>query len=132
MREPRTEISRRRRREKDGGRRFCPLVFFFYMQVLGSSRFVSPIKLHRVLPAVRLEASAVAAMPGDNAVTTRPVLLFRQLFEKESSTYTYLVADTAHPDRPAVVIFGNSLFCSVFFFFFHFSAVNGISTDVWR
>jgi sulfur dioxygenase len=87
------------------------------MQVLGSSRFVNPIKLHRVLPAVRLEASAVAAMPGDNAVTTRPVLLFRQLFEKESSTYTYLVADTAHPDRPAVVIFGNSLFCSVFFFF---------------
>jgi hypothetical protein len=84
------------------------------MQVLGSSRFVNPIKLHRVLPAVRLEASAVAAMPGDNAVTTRPVLLFRQLFEKESSTYTYLLADTAHPDRPAVVIFGNSLSCSVF------------------
>ncbi|KAH9573173.1 hypothetical protein CY35_02G191900 [Sphagnum magellanicum] len=74
------------------------------MQVLGSSWFVNPIKLHRVLPAVRLEASAVAAMPGDNAVTTRPVLLFRQLFEKESSTYTYLIADTAHPDRPAVLV----------------------------
>ncbi len=108
------------------------LLFFFYMQVLGSSWFVNPIKLHRVLPAVRLEASAVAAMPGDNAVTTRPVLLFRQLFEKESSTYTYLIADTAHPDRPAVVIFGNSLFCSVFFFFFFISVVNEISTDVWR
>lgn len=30
-------------------------------------------------------------------------LLFRQLFEKESSTYTYLLADVADPDRPAVV-----------------------------
>ncbi|RZR88203.1 hypothetical protein BHM03_00015733 [Ensete ventricosum] len=29
--------------------------------------------------------------------------LLRQLFEKESSTYTYLLADLAHPDKPAVV-----------------------------
>jgi len=29
--------------------------------------------------------------------------LFRQLFEKESSTYTYLLADVADPDKPAVV-----------------------------
>ncbi|URD76544.1 hydroxyacylglutathione hydrolase 3, partial [Musa troglodytarum] len=29
-------------------------------------------------------------------------LLFRQLFEKESSTYTYLLADLGHPDKPAV------------------------------
>ncbi|XP_030517797.2 persulfide dioxygenase ETHE1 homolog, mitochondrial-like [Rhodamnia argentea] len=31
-------------------------------------------------------------------------LLFRQLFEKESSTYTYLLADVSHPDKPAVLI----------------------------
>lgn len=31
-------------------------------------------------------------------------LLFRQLFEKESSTYTYLLADVAHPDKPAVLV----------------------------
>ncbi|URD76546.1 hydroxyacylglutathione hydrolase 3, partial [Musa troglodytarum] len=31
-------------------------------------------------------------------------LLFRQLFEKESSTYTYLLADLGHPDKPAVLI----------------------------
>ncbi|CAJ1957830.1 unnamed protein product [Sphenostylis stenocarpa] len=31
-------------------------------------------------------------------------LLFRQLFEKESSTYTYLLADTSHPDKPALLI----------------------------
>ncbi|EXB52095.1 Hydroxyacylglutathione hydrolase 3 [Morus notabilis] len=31
-------------------------------------------------------------------------ILFRQLFEKESSTYTYLLADVSHPDRPALLI----------------------------
>ncbi|KAH9779573.1 persulfide dioxygenase ETHE1-like [Citrus sinensis] len=31
-------------------------------------------------------------------------LLFRQLFEKESSTYTYLLADVNHPDKPALTV----------------------------
>ncbi|OEL29336.1 Persulfide dioxygenase ETHE1-like protein, mitochondrial [Dichanthelium oligosanthes] len=31
-------------------------------------------------------------------------LLFRQLFEKESCTYTYLLADVADPEKPAVLI----------------------------
>ncbi|KAM3248534.1 persulfide dioxygenase ETHE1, mitochondrial isoform X1 [Capsicum annuum] len=31
-------------------------------------------------------------------------LIFRQLFEKESSTYTYLLADSFHPDKPALLI----------------------------
>ncbi|KAM7495354.1 hypothetical protein LguiB_029963 [Lonicera macranthoides] len=31
-------------------------------------------------------------------------LLFRQLFEKESSTYTYLLADTSHPEKPALLV----------------------------
>ncbi|CAK8534873.1 unnamed protein product [Lathyrus sativus] len=31
-------------------------------------------------------------------------LLFRQLFEKESSTYTYLLADASHADKPALLI----------------------------
>lgn len=35
--------------------------------------------------------------PGSNK------LLFRQLFEKESSTYTYLLADLSHSDKPALV-----------------------------
>ncbi|KAL3323226.1 hypothetical protein AABB24_040378 [Solanum stoloniferum] len=30
--------------------------------------------------------------------------IFRQLFEKESSTYTYLLADSLHPDKPALLI----------------------------
>ncbi|XWS10814.1 hypothetical protein CRYUN_Cryun38cG0030200 [Craigia yunnanensis] len=33
-----------------------------------------------------------------------PKLLFRQLFEKESSTYTYLLADFSHHDKPALLI----------------------------
>ncbi|KAL2228786.1 UNVERIFIED_CONTAM: Pentatricopeptide repeat-containing protein, mitochondrial [Sesamum indicum] len=31
-------------------------------------------------------------------------LLFRQLFEKESSAYTYLLADASHPDKPALLV----------------------------
>ncbi|KAK1320437.1 hypothetical protein QJS10_CPA03g00629 [Acorus calamus] len=31
-------------------------------------------------------------------------LLFRQLFEKESSTFTYLLAYVGHPDRPALLV----------------------------
>ncbi|KAL2943410.1 Persulfide dioxygenase ETHE1-like protein mitochondrial [Bienertia sinuspersici] len=30
--------------------------------------------------------------------------LFRQLFEKDSSTYTYLLADVSHPQKPALLI----------------------------
>lgn len=30
--------------------------------------------------------------------------MFRQLFEKESSTYTYLLADASHPQKPALLI----------------------------
>ncbi|XP_060209423.1 persulfide dioxygenase ETHE1 homolog, mitochondrial-like [Lycium barbarum] len=33
-----------------------------------------------------------------------PKLIFRQLFEKESSTYTYLLADSSHPEKPALLI----------------------------
>ncbi|KAK4714626.1 hypothetical protein R3W88_020533 [Solanum pinnatisectum] len=33
-----------------------------------------------------------------------PKLVFRQLFEKESSTYTYLLADPSHPQKPALLI----------------------------
>ncbi|XP_059662794.1 persulfide dioxygenase ETHE1 homolog, mitochondrial [Cornus florida] len=36
--------------------------------------------------------------------TTSPKLLFRQLFEKDSSTFTYLLADTSHPEKPALLV----------------------------
>ncbi|OWM88550.1 hypothetical protein CDL15_Pgr002317 [Punica granatum] len=38
------------------------------------------------------------------STTASPKLLFRQLFEKDSSTYTYLLADVSHPDKPALLI----------------------------
>jgi sulfur dioxygenase len=44
-------------------------------------------------------AAAAVAQSG-----AAPKLLIRQLFEKESSTYTYLLADVGHPQRPAMLI----------------------------
>jgi hypothetical protein len=55
----------------------------------------------------------VAAYSAGSAAGRR--LLFRQLFEKESSTYTYLLADVADPDKPAVVSL--SVHCFRFGFF---------------
>lgn len=44
-------------------------------------------------------------MASYNTVSSQPPkLLFRQLFEKESSTYTYLLADVSHPDKPALLV----------------------------
>lgn len=41
---------------------------------------------------------------GTSASPSPSRFLLRQLFEKESSTYTYLLADLAHPDKPAVLV----------------------------
>ncbi|KAL8512386.1 hypothetical protein ACS0TY_018754 [Phlomoides rotata] len=41
---------------------------------------------------------------GSDSYSTSSKLLFRQLFEKESSTYTYLLADASHPDKPALLV----------------------------
>ncbi|XP_009786993.1 persulfide dioxygenase ETHE1 homolog, mitochondrial-like [Nicotiana tabacum] len=43
-------------------------------------------------------------MTSSSAQSTPSKLLFRQLFEKESSTYTYLLADALHPEKPALLI----------------------------
>ncbi|XP_020265157.1 persulfide dioxygenase ETHE1 homolog, mitochondrial-like isoform X2 [Asparagus officinalis] len=50
--------------------------------------------------AMRFEAASATASP----YSTASRLLFRQLFEKESSTYTYLLADLRHPQKPAVLL----------------------------
>ncbi|KAF5731341.1 persulfide dioxygenase ETHE1 mitochondrial-like [Tripterygium wilfordii] len=57
--------------------------------------------------AGRYSAPYVAAYTtssGDASPLKDNKLLLRQLFEKESSTYTYLLADVAHPDKPALLI----------------------------
>lgn len=51
----------------------------------------------RLLPALAMAAYSSGSCAGRR-------LLFRQLFEKESSTYTYLLADVGDPEKPAVLI----------------------------
>ncbi|ERN09194.1 persulfide dioxygenase ETHE1 homolog, mitochondrial [Amborella trichopoda] len=53
----------------------------------------------------RFENKAYSGMEGYSTFRGESSkLLFRQLFEKESSTYTYLLADISHPQRPALLI----------------------------
>ncbi|XP_050384481.1 persulfide dioxygenase ETHE1 homolog, mitochondrial [Argentina anserina] len=49
-------------------------------------------------------AMAVSSYTTSSHSSSSPKLLFRQLFEKDSSTYTYLLADVSHPDKPALLI----------------------------
>ncbi|KAM3331552.1 hypothetical protein ACQJBY_027489 [Aegilops geniculata] len=51
-------------------------------------------------PISPLPALAMAAYGTGACADSK--LLFRQLFEKESSTYTYLLADVGDPEKPAV------------------------------
>lgn len=52
---------------------------------------------------VPVTASVRSSPMGSASYATSSALLFRQMFEKESCTYTYLLADASHPDRPALV-----------------------------
>ncbi|KAL1537618.1 Polypeptide N-acetylgalactosaminyltransferase 3 [Salvia divinorum] len=47
---------------------------------------------------------AFGSRMGPASYTTSSRLIFRQMFEKESSTYTYLLADASHPDKPALLV----------------------------
>nr|CAD1823791.1 unnamed protein product [Ananas comosus var. bracteatus] len=62
---------------------------------------LSPASLLRAAGASRSRFRAMASYSSGSGKPQR--LLFRQLFEKESSTYTYLLADLGHPEKPAVV-----------------------------
>ncbi|KAJ7960645.1 persulfide dioxygenase ETHE1-like, mitochondrial [Quillaja saponaria] len=59
-----------------------------------------------VLPLINRSRSRLMAKCAYTTAFEPPgkKLLFRQLFEKESSTYTYLLADVTHPDKPALLI----------------------------
>ncbi|XP_052208560.1 persulfide dioxygenase ETHE1 homolog, mitochondrial isoform X2 [Diospyros lotus] len=54
------------------------------------------------LPIVSVSRSRMACYA--TLASQSPKLLFRQLFEKESSTYTYLLADASQPERPALLV----------------------------
>ncbi|KAG6790343.1 hypothetical protein POTOM_006492 [Populus tomentosa] len=72
------------------------------LQFIRSSLFASPKNLLRTLFLVTKLRSL--AMGSYTASSQSSKLFFRQLFEKESSTYTYLLADVSHPDKPALLI----------------------------
>ncbi|XP_019154047.1 PREDICTED: persulfide dioxygenase ETHE1 homolog, mitochondrial [Ipomoea nil] len=69
--------------------------------------FPSPSHLSSRLP-LRSSISASTKFHSQMASYTTsspaPKLLFRQLFEKDSSTFTYLLADALHPEKPALLI----------------------------
>ncbi|XP_062153239.1 persulfide dioxygenase ETHE1 homolog, mitochondrial [Alnus glutinosa] len=66
---------------------------------LPSTLFNLPHLRTKLRPQAMASASfTTSSQPSSNK------LLFRQLFEKESSTYTYLLADVSHPEKPALLI----------------------------
>ncbi|GAB2284267.1 Polypeptide N-acetylgalactosaminyltransferase 3 [Dionaea muscipula] len=75
-----------------------------------SSSSTTTIRLNRYSMAAlgaRMAATtstASAAIAAAGGTTKTKQFLFRQLFEKDSSTYTYLLADASHPDKPALLI----------------------------
>nr|ADE76901.1 unknown [Picea sitchensis] len=72
------------------------------LHLTSAARLNSPLKsLAQILSPSR--ARGMSSMAAGDGVAKAPKLFFRQLFEKDSSTYTYLLADLAHPDKPAVV-----------------------------
>uniref|UniRef100_A0A1D1ZJK3 persulfide dioxygenase n=1 Tax=Anthurium amnicola TaxID=1678845 RepID=A0A1D1ZJK3_9ARAE len=73
-----------------------------------SPPFPQPVRptwaFHTLLARTYTGMAAAAGFSSPAGGGVAPKLLFRQLFEKESSTYTYLLADVGHPDRPALLI----------------------------
>lgn len=56
-------------------------------------------------PISKIPTKNFSSQMGSSSISSSSSkLLFRQLFEKESSTYTYLLADVSHPDKPALLI----------------------------
>lgn len=62
------------------------------------------ISISSNLPKTKLRSSQMGSYTTTSSSSQSSKLLFRQLFEKESSTYTYLLADASHPDKPALLI----------------------------
>ncbi|CAL9151069.1 persulfide dioxygenase ETHE1 homolog, mitochondrial-like [Musa acuminata AAA Group] len=77
---------------------------FLLPRCLAYSAFVSSYKSALGSPLPSLPRRRSMAKYGTSASPSPSRFLLRQLFEKESSTYTYLLADLAHPDKPAVLV----------------------------
>ncbi|CAL9128448.1 unnamed protein product [Musa textilis] len=79
---------------------------FLLPRCLAYSAFVSSYKsaLGSRLPSLPRPHSMAKYSTSASPSPSPSRFLLRQLFEKESSTYTYLLADLAHPDKPAVLV----------------------------
>lgn len=73
-----------------------------FLRIPLSPSTLSP-KPTTLLPLISLTRKPRSQM-GITTSSQSPKLLFRQLFEKESSTYTYLLADVSHPEKPALLV----------------------------
>ncbi|KAL8499981.1 hypothetical protein ACS0TY_019834 [Phlomoides rotata] len=75
--------------------------FLHFSATLSSS---SPRKKPSIPQIVSFTAKFGSRMGYATSSGSSSKLLFRQLFEKDSSTYTYLLADASHPDKPALLV----------------------------
>lgn len=69
-------------------------------RVLTFSATFASVRPRKKAPVVTFTARSYSQASSSGSAAK---LLFRQLFEKESSTYTYVLADASHPDKPALV-----------------------------
>ncbi|KAJ4726555.1 persulfide dioxygenase ETHE1-like, mitochondrial [Melia azedarach] len=74
----------------------APNVFSNFSPKPGTGFFLPPL-IAKCKPKSQMSSYSTSSSSSSK-------LLFRQLFEKESSTYTYLLADISQPDRPALLI----------------------------
>lgn len=63
-----------------------------------------PHPVTKFKPLSQMDSYSTTTISSSSSSSSSSKLLFRQLFEKESSTYTYLLADVNHPDKPALLI----------------------------
>ncbi|KAK4256005.1 hypothetical protein QN277_008926 [Acacia crassicarpa] len=71
---------------------------------LSASKFSTTLPLTSISRKIPRTTRLISSMATYSTLSQPSKLLFRQLFEKESSTYTYLLADVLHPSKPAVLI----------------------------
>ncbi|OMO95674.1 Beta-lactamase-like protein [Corchorus capsularis] len=67
----------------------------------------TPLSFPKPGTVIKFSAHVFSGAPKSYSTSTTGTgrkLLFRQLFEKESSTYTYLLADVSHSQKPALLI----------------------------
>ncbi|KAG5391369.1 hypothetical protein IGI04_021332 [Brassica rapa subsp. trilocularis] len=78
--------------------------FSRFQHLLLQPRFLSSHQSRALQHPLITTRTVIRSVMGSSSSSSSSKLLFRQLFEKESSTFTYLLADVSHPDKPALLI----------------------------